>query len=51
MDSHCALEVGHLKEGARSIKVRRPNFEEGCPEASVREGLEEMTLRTEEVGS
>ena len=28
VDDHCALEVGHLKEGTRSFEVRRPKFEE-----------------------
>ena len=31
VDVHCALEVGHLKEGTWSLKVRRPKFEEGVP--------------------
>ena len=31
MENHCALEVGHLKEGTRSFDVRWPKFEEGCP--------------------
>ena len=29
MDSHSALEVGHLREGTRSFEVRRPKCEEG----------------------
>ena len=29
----------------------RPKFKDRCPEASIREGLEKLTLRTEEVGS
>ena len=49
--NHCALEVGHLKEGTRSFEVRRPKCEEGGPEVSTREVPEESTLRTEEVGS
>ena len=51
VDNHCALEVGHLKEGTNTLEVRRPKFEEGCPEVSFREGSEELTLRGEEVGS
>ena len=43
--------MGHLKEGLRSFEERRPKFEEGCTEVSIREGPEERTLRTEEVGS
>ena len=51
VNNHCALEVGHLTEGTRSFQVRRPKFEEGYPEVSMRQGPEELTLRTEEVGS
>ena len=51
VENHCALEVGHLKEGTRIFQVRRPQFEEGSPEVSIREGPEEFTLRAEEVGS
>ena len=43
--------MGHLKEGTRTFEGRRPKFEEGGPEVSIREGPEEMTLRAEEVGS
>ena len=50
VDDHCALDVGHLTEGVRPFEVRRPKFKEGCPEASIREGPEELTPRAEEVG-
>ena len=49
--NHSALDVGYLNEGTRSFEVRRPKIEEGCPEVSIREGPEELTLGTEEVGS
>ena len=49
MDNHCALG-DHLNEGMRPFEVRRPKFEEGCPEASW-EGPEELTLRAKVVGS
>ena len=39
VDNHRALEVGHLREGLRSVQVRRPKGEEGCPEVPVRESL------------
>ena len=42
--------MGYLKEGTRSFEVRRPKFEEGCSEASIREGAEALTPRAE-VGS
>ena len=51
VDNRSAQEVGRLKEGTSSFEVRRPKFEEGCPEVSIREGPGELTLRTEEVGS
>ena len=51
VDNHCALEVGQLREGSRSLEVRRPTCEEGSPEVLVREGSEELTLRAEEVGT
>ena len=51
VDNHCALDVGHLNEGMRSVEVRGPNLEEGCPEVSIREGPEELSLRAEEVVS
>ena len=51
VDNHRALEVGHLREGSRSFKVRRPKCEEGSPELLVRESPEELTLRAEEVGT
>ena len=51
VDDDSALEVGHLTEGTRSFQVRRPKFEEGYPEVSMRQGPEELTPRAEEVGS
>ena len=51
VDNHCAQEVRHLKEGTRSFEVRRPKFEEACPEVPIKEGPEELTSRTEDVGS
>ena len=38
VDSHCALDVGHLNEGVRSFEVRGPKLEEWRPEVSIREG-------------
>ena len=35
----------------RSFEVRGPLLAERCPEVSVREAPEELTLRAEEVGS
>ena len=49
VDNPCTLEVGQLNEGIRPFEVRRPKFKEGCTEASIREGSEELTLSAEEV--
>ena len=43
------LEAGHVNEGLGTLKARRPKGSEGCPEVSVREGPDELTLRAEEV--
>ena len=51
MDNHSALDVGDLKKGTRSIEVRRPKCEEESPEAVIRDGPKELTLRTEEAMS
>ena len=51
IDTHRALEVGHLREGLGSFKVRRPKAQEGYPEVTVRESPDELTLRAEEVGT
>ena len=52
VDNHSALDVGYLKEGTSSfLWYERPKFEEGCSQVSIRQGPEELTLRTEEVGS
>ena len=51
VDNHRALEVGHLREGLRSVEVRRPTGEEGCPEVPVRESPDELTLGAEALGS
>ena len=45
------FEVGHLREGLGSFKVRRPKREEGYPEVPVRESPDELALRAEEVGT
>ena len=50
VDIHRALEVGHLREGLTSFKVRRPKGEERYPEVLVRESPDELTLGADEVG-
>ena len=36
VDNHRALEIGHLREGLRSFKVRRPIGEEGACQGKSR---------------
>ena len=50
-DNHCAVDVGHLSKGKRPFKVQKPNISEDYPEAAIREGADELTLRVEEVGT
>ena len=49
VDNHFAVELGEVREGTRPFKVRKPNFWEEYPEATIREGPEESVLRAEEV--
>ena len=48
-ENHRAVDVGHLHRGMRPFSVQKPNFSEDCPEAAIREGTDELTLRAEEV--
>ena len=50
-DNHSAVDVGDLRHGTRSLKVREPKFSEVLPEATIREGADELTLRADEVGT
>ena len=50
-DNHRAVDVGHLRQGTRSREVLEPNFSEAFPEAAIREGADELTLRADEVGT
>ena len=51
IDIERALEVGYLNRGMGTFEVRKPNVPEGCLEVMVRENLDELTLRGEEVGT
>ena len=44
-------DVGHLRRGIRPFYVQKPKFSEDYPEAAIREGADELTLRAEEVGT
>ena len=48
-DNYRAVDVTQLRRGARQLKVQKPKFSEDFPEAAIREGPEELTLRAEEV--
>ena len=43
-----ALDVGALRRGTGTFKARKPKVPEGCPEVTVREDPDELTLRAEE---
>ena len=45
------MDVGHLRKGIKPIYVRKPKFSEAYPEATTREGADELTLRADEVGT
>ena len=50
-DNRCAVDVGDLRRGTRSPAVQKPQFGEAFPEATIREGADELTLRADEVGT
>ena len=51
VDKRSAVEVRGLRRRTRSLRVRKPQFSVAFPEAAIREGADELTLRAEEVGS
>ena len=46
-DDHRAVDVGHLCQGTGPLPVRKPKFSEAFPEAAIREGADELTLRAD----
>ena len=38
-------------KGIRPFHVQKPNFSEDYPEAAIREGADELTLKAEELGT
>ena len=50
-DHRSAVDVGHVREGTRPLHVQKPNFSGPYPEAAIREGADELTLRADEVGT
>ena len=49
VDNERALDVGALRRGTGTFKVRKPKVPEGCSDVTVRESLDELTSRSEEV--
>ena len=50
-DNHSGVDVGDLRCGTKSVQVKKPKFSETFPEATVREGAYEISLRADEVGT
>ena len=50
-EDHRAVNVGHLHKGVGPFCVRKPKFSEDYPEAAIREGADEFTLRSGVVGA
>ena len=50
-DNHSAVDVGGLCRGTKSVSVKKPQFSEAFPEAVIRQGADESTLRADEVGT
>ena len=42
-DNHRAVDVVDLRRGAKSVRVKNPQFSETLPEAVIREGVDELT--------
>ena len=51
VDNRSAVDVVGLRRGTQSVSVKKPQFGEEFPDAAIREGADELTLRAEEVGS
>ena len=49
VDNERALDVGALRRGTGTLKVRKPKVPEGGSDVTVRESPDEFTLRAEEV--
>ena len=43
--------VGYLNLGVGNFSSTKPKVSEGCPDVTVRESPDELTLRAEEVGT
>ena len=50
-DNDSAVDVGDLRRGTRSLLVTKPQLSEAFPQATIREGADELTVRADEVGT
>ena len=50
-ENRSVVDVSDLRQGTRSLKVQKPDFSEAFPEAAIREGADELTLRADEVAT
>ena len=48
LGNHEAVEIGDLEKTQESLSVMNPKFTTDFPEAAVREGADQLTLRAEE---
>ena len=48
-DNRGAVDVDLLRQSTRPLKVQNRNFSEGFPEATIRKGADQLTLRADEV--
>ena len=51
VDNERALDVGAPRRGTGTFKVRKPEFPEGSSDVTVRESLDVLTSRAEELGT
>ena len=45
------VDVGELRRGTGTLKVRKPKAPEGSTDVTIRESPDELTLRAEEVNT
>ena len=50
-DKHSAVDVGDLRRGTKSLHFQKAAVQRGVPEATIREGADQLTLRADEVGT
>ena len=50
-DKHSSVDVGDLRRGTKSLLFQKAAVQRGVPEATIREGADELTLRADAVGT